>query len=211
MDSQALKVEVEYAKAVSHSKLVAFLRKFLPISSVVIIIFFIALSIIRTSLPDGLVIESAGLEDGKLVMRSPVLVGQTSNDLPYRMTAKRAIQAIGQTSLITLEDIAAQVPLNSENDSFIEALEGVFDQEKEFLTFTKPFTVTTSSGLEANFTNGEYDVATGAFESDKSVNIKFEGGWLTSNTMQIAQGGETLKFDGDVRMKIEPRTFKQEE
>lgn len=211
MDSQTLKVEAEYAKAVSHSKLVVFLRKFLPISSVVIIIFFIAMSIIRTSLPDGLVIESAGLEDGNLVMRSPVLVGQTSGDLPYRMTAKRAIQAIGQTSLITLEDIAAQVPLNSENDSFIEALEGVFDQEKEFLTFTQPFTVTTSSGLKAQFITGEYDVATGAFESKNAVDIKFEGGWLTSNTMQITAGGKTLKFDGDVRMKIEPWMLKKEE
>lgn len=211
MDSQALKVEAEYAKAASHSKLVAFLRKFLPIGSGVIIIFFIALSIIRTSLPDGLVIESAGLEDGKLVMRSPVLVGQTSGDLPYRMTAKRAIQAIGQTSLITLEDIAAQVPLNSENDSFIEALEGVFDQEKEFLTFTKPFNVTTSSGLNAQFIDGEYNVATGAFASENAVDVKFDGGWLKSNTMQIVAGGETLKFTGDVRMKVEPKMLKKEE
>lgn len=211
MNSQALKVDAEYAKAVSHSKLVAFLRKFLPIGSGVIIAFFIGLSIIRTSLPDGLVIESAGLEDGKLVMRSPVLVGQTSDDQPYRMTAKRAIQAIGQTSLVTLEDITAQVPLNSENDSFIEAVQGIFDQEKELLTFTQPFTVTTSSGLEAKFIDGEYNVATGAFESENSVDIKFEGGFLTSNTMQIAEGGETLKFDGDIRMKIEPRMLKKEE
>ncbi|MEW7007359.1 hypothetical protein [Lentilitoribacter sp. EG35] len=211
MNSQAFKVDAEYAKAVSHSRLVAFLRKFLPIGSGVIIVFFIGLSIIRTSLPDGLVIESAGLEDGKLVMRSPVLVGQTSTDLPYKMSAKRAIQAIGQTSLITLEDIAAQVPLNSENDSFIEAAQGVFDQEKEFLTFTQPFIVTTTSGLEAKFINGEYNVATGAFESKNPINVKFDGGWLTSNTMQITEGGETLKFDGDVRMKIEPRMLKKEE
>lgn len=211
MDSQVLKVDTEYARAVSHSRLVVFLRKFLPIGSGIIIIFFIALSIIRTSLPDGLVVESAGLEDGKLVMRSPVLVGQTSADLPYRMTAKRAIQSIGQASLITLEDIAAQVPLNNENNSFIEALQGIFDQEKEFLTFTQPFSVTTSSGLEAKFIDGGYNVATGAFESENEVDIKFEGGWLTSNTMQIAQGGETLKFNGDVRMKIEPRMLKKEE
>lgn len=211
MNSQALKAEAEYSKAVSHSKLVRFLRKFLPISSGVIIVFFIVLSIIRTSLPEGLVIESAGLEDGKLVMRSPVLVGQTSNDLPYRMTAKRAIQVIGQSSIITLEDIAAQVPLNSENDSFIEAFEGIFDQEKEFLTFTQPYTVTTSSGLKAQFIDGEYNVDTGAFESESPVDIRFDGGWLTSNTMQVAEGGETLMFEGDVRMKIEPRMLKKEE
>lgn len=211
MDSQAVKVQAEYAKAISHSRLVAFLRKFLPIGSVVIIILFIAASIIRTSLPSGLVIESAGLEDGKLVMRSPVLVGQTNNDLPYRMTAERAIQAIGQTSLITLENISAQVPLNDKNDSFIEAVQGIFDQERELLTFTQPFTVTTSSGLIAKLIGGEYEVATGAFESENPIDIKFDGGFLTSNSMQIAQGGEILIFDGDIRMKIEPRMLKTQE
>lgn len=211
MKNQTVKVNAEYAKAISHSKLVGFLRRALPISSVVIILLFVLVSVINTSIPEGLVIESAGLEDGKLVMQSPVLVGQTSDDLPYRMTAKRAIQAIGRSSVITLEDIAAEVPLNRETNSFIEAFEGIFDQDKEYLTFTQPFTVTTSSGLEAKFIKGEYDIASGAFDSNDQVEMNFDGGWLTSNSMSIEGNGGALVFKGEVQMKIEPRMLKTEE
>lgn len=202
--TQSSAVDKEYAKALANSRLVSILKFALPAFGVFIIVGFIAMSYLNTVIVDGVVIESAGIEDGKIVMNNPVLAGQSKEDLPYRLEAERAIQEIGQTSLISLEGIKAELPMNDSETVTIAASEGLFDQEKEFMTFVAPFTVNATNGMVAQFKKGEYDISSGEFSTDENVDIKFTGSHITANSLKMTNSGKDLLFDQNVKMTIDP-------
>ncbi|TKA98609.1 MAG: LPS export ABC transporter periplasmic protein LptC, partial [Mesorhizobium sp.] len=89
--------------------------------------------------------------DGKLVMANPKLNGFTKQNLPYSMTALRAIQDVSKQGIIDLEGIKAKLPIAADNTAAIDATHGTYDRDGNTLSLTSDVTVSTTDGVVAKF------------------------------------------------------------
>lgn len=211
MNQSVARVEDQYAKALAHTRLVKFLKYGLPILGISIILGFSAISYLNTVLPEGLVISSSTIEDGKIVMNKPVLAGLNGKDQPYRMKADRAIQAIGDSSVVTLENIEAQLPMSDGEEAVLVAEQGVFDQAAETLVFEKPLEITTSAGMIAKFPSAEYDIGLGNFKSEGAVDITLDGAHINADKITMSNNGQLVSLEHNVKMTVSPSAIQPKE
>ncbi|WP_281978105.1 LPS export ABC transporter periplasmic protein LptC [Pseudorhizobium flavum] len=192
-----------YQAAVAHSARVRKLRIWLPIGAVVISAIFISVSVIRAYLPENLSVESARIEDGKIVMERPAIAGRNDDGISYSMTAVRALQDIANPNMITLEDVKAAVPLNVNTIARVVATEGIFDRGTDRMELTAPFDVNLSNGTTAKFQSAQLDVVAGTLNTDDPVSIDTEQASIVAQSLKITDKGRTITFAGQVRVKIE--------
>ena len=192
-----------YQAAVAHSARVRKLRIWLPIGAVVISAVFISVSVIRAYLPENLSVESARIEDGKIVMERPAIAGRNDDGISYSMTAVRALQDIANPNMITLEDVKAAVPLNVNTIARVVATEGIFDRGTDRMELTAPFDVNLSNGTTAKFQSAQLDVVAGTLNTDDPVAIDTEQASIVAQSLKITDKGRTITFAGQVRVKIE--------
>ncbi|CCF17832.1 conserved protein of unknown function; contains conserved domain of unknown function DUF1239 (OstA superfamily) [Pseudorhizobium banfieldiae] len=192
-----------YQAAVAHSARVRRLRIWLPIGAVVISAIFISVSVIRAYLPENLSVESARIEDGKIVMERPAIAGRNDDGISYSMTAVRALQDIANPNMITLEDVKAAVPLNVNTIARVVATEGIFDRGTDRMELTAPFDVNLSNGTTAKFQSAQLDVVAGTLNTDDPVAIDTEQASIVAQSLKITDKGRTITFAGQVRVNIE--------
>ncbi|WP_142588185.1 LPS export ABC transporter periplasmic protein LptC [Pseudorhizobium halotolerans] len=192
-----------YQAAVAHSARVRKLRIWLPIGAVVISAIFISVSVIRAYLPENLSVESARIEDGKIVMERPAIAGRNDDGISYSMTAVRALQDIANPNMITLEDVKAAVPLNVNTIARVVATEGIFDRGTDRMELTAPFDVNLSNGTTAKFQSAQLDVVAGTLNTDDPVAIDTEQASIVAQSLKITDKGRTITFAGQVRVNIE--------
>jgi lipopolysaccharide export system protein LptC len=192
-----------YQAAVAHSARVRKLRIWLPIGAVVISAVFISVSVIRAYLPENLSVESARIEDGKIVMERPAIAGRNDDGISYSMTAVRALQDIANPNMITLEDVKAAVPLNVNTIARVVATEGIFDRGTDRMELTAPFDVNLSNGTTAKFQSAQLDVVAGTLNTDDPVAIDTEQASIVAQSLKITDKGRTITFAGQVRVNIE--------
>jgi len=192
-----------YQAAVAHSARVRKLRIWLPIGAVVISAVFISVSVIRAYLPENLSVESARIEDGKIVMERPAIAGRNDDGISYSMTAVRALQDIANPNMITLEDVKAAVPLNVNTIARVVATEGIFDRGTDRMEPTAPFDVNLSNGTTAKFQSAQLDVVAGTLNTDDPVAIDTEQASIVAQSLKITDKGRTITFAGQVRVNIE--------
>ena len=192
-----------YQAAVAHSARVRKLRIWLPIGAVVISAIFISVSVIRAYLPENLSVQSARIEDAKIVMERPAIAGRNDDGISYSMTAVRALQDIANPNMITLEDVKAAVPLNVNTIARVVATEGIFDRGTDRMELTAPFDVNLSNGTTAKFQSAQLDVVAGTLNTDDPVSIDTEQASIVAQSLKITDKGRTITFAGQVRVNIE--------
>ena len=197
-----------YIAARRHSVTVRRLKILLPLLALIISLSFIAVSVVRTFLPDNLQIESAHIENGKIVMERPAVSGRNRDGINYSMRADRALQDIKNPNLITLETITAAVPLNEKTIARVVAESGIFDRSADQLNMTAPFTIKLSSGMEAHFQSAYLDIKGGEMTTDKPVSIKAKEASIVANSLNITDKGHTVTFSGSVRVNVDPAAIR---
>ncbi|WP_296065843.1 LPS export ABC transporter periplasmic protein LptC [uncultured Agrobacterium sp.] len=198
-----------YGVALRHSARVRRLKIILPVSSVIISLVFIAVSVIRTWAPENVSLESARIEDGKIVMEKPAVAGRNEKGIDYSMNADRALQDIANPNLMTLEKVLAAVPVN-DGVAQVIAKEGVFDRATNKLTMTAPFDINLSNGIQAKFQSADVDLKAGKMSSKDPVSIKTNDGSIVAQSIDIADNGKTIVFSGQVRARIAASNIKNE-
>lgn len=198
-----------YAAALRHSRRVERLKIMLPVGALVVSLAFVAVSVVRAYLPENVQLESARIEDGKVVMEKPAISGRNRDGISYSMRAERALQDIKNPNIITLETIAAAVPLNDKVIARVEAVSGVFDRSSDKLDMTAPFTIRLSSGVTASFQSAHLDVKGGRMETPDPVSIVAKEAAIVADSMKIADNGRTITFSGSVRVNIEPTAIRK--
>jgi lipopolysaccharide export system protein LptC len=196
-----------YKRAVAHSGRVKRLKILLPILAVVISLCFMAVSWIRTMLPDNLSIGGATIENGRIVMEKPAISGRNDEGISYFMNARRALQAILNPNDIALEDIEAAVPIRGDLIARVKGKAAKFDRATDKLEMTAPFVVTLSSGVVVDFQNARMDPHAGLLESDAPVTVKAKDSTLVAKSLKITDKGRVITFKGDVRVDIAPAAF----
>ena len=193
-----------YRRAVSHSRRVRRLRFLLPVVALAITLAFVAVSFVRSLMPDELQIESAKIEDGKVVMEKPAIAGRNDEGVRYSMRAERALQDIKNPNMIALETIAAAVPVNDKIIARVVASSGIFDRGANTLNLDKPFTLNLSSGIDAQFNSANLDIAGGTMKTNDPVAIQTKGASIVANSLEMKDKGRTMIFAGSVKLNIEP-------
>ena len=196
-----------YRAAVRHSGRVRFLKLAFPLFSLVVLVGFIAISMINQIVPSELVIDGAALEDGKLVMNNPSMSGQTDGARNYNVTATRAIQDLSVPDVIELEEIVADMPVNATDRATVTALRGRYNRVEEHIQFPTEMQVEMTNGLTASFQAADFNIRAGNFRTDQPVQIATEQGTLAADQMQMDNNGERVLFSGNVKMVLNPGTF----
>jgi lipopolysaccharide export system protein LptC len=197
-----------YRRAVSHSRRVQRLRVLLPVAALLITLAFVAVSLVRGLMPEELQIESAKIEDGKVVMEKPAIAGRNSDGVRYSMRAERALQDIKNPNMITLQTIAAAVPVNDKVIARVVATSGIFDRGANVLDLDKPFTLNLSSGIDAQFGSAYLDIAGGTMKTEDPVAIQSKGASIVANSLEMKDKGRTMIFTGAVKLNIEPSALR---
>lgn len=196
-----------YSEAKRHSARVKRLKIILPVAAALISMSFIAVSVVRSWLPEELSIESSTIENGKIVMMKPAVAGRNDDGIAYSMNADRALQDIAQPNIMTLENISAAVP-SGEIIARVLAEEGIFDRATNKLEMTKPFEINLSNGIQARFQSASVDLKGGTLTSDDPIAIDTKEGSIVAKSLQIADNGKSITFSGQVRARFDASTIK---
>lgn len=193
----------DFLNAERHSRRVRALKFALPVLGVAIAAGFVIFFYLAAPPKVSVDVAGTAVRDGKLVMANPKLDGFTDENLPYSMTAARAVQDLAQTGIIALEQINAKLPVDDKNFAVITAPEGTYDRDKNTLDITSEMTVTTTDGMVVHLRSAFIDMDAGTLTTDKPVEIQLDGSHIGADKMTISEGGEVLVFEGRVGVTID--------
>ena len=200
-----------YRLARRHSARVRFFKVALPAAALVIGAIFAVVSFVRTYLPSDLHVESASIEDGKIVMQSPAIAGRNNDGISYSMKAERALQDIKQPDVITLENITAQMPVNESTVAEVIAKTGIYDRGGNLLDMVAPFTINLNTGLKAAFQSAHLDINGGTLTSDQPVSIHSRAASIVAQSLRMTDKGHVIVFEGKVVVDVDPAAIRNKE
>lgn len=194
----------QFRRARRHSRRIRVLKFVLPVSAVLLAAGFAGYSFLMSEGGVSVNLFKSSFSNGKLIMADPKLNGFTRDNLPYSMTAKRAIQAIDNTDVIQLQGISGTFPVQAGNMATVHAENGVYDQGKNTLDINSPMTLTTTDGMEAHFKSAFVNIAKNDLETSDPVDIKLKQAHITANAMRVRDGGKMLDFSDNVHVTVMP-------
>jgi lipopolysaccharide export system protein LptC len=198
----------EFRQAQHHSRTVRWLKLVLPSLAAIIALGFFGYSYVSSPARVDVDVASSAVSDGKLVMASPKLEGLTKDNLPYSMTASRALQNLETTGIFELENIDAKLPVDATNVATIGASKGIYDREKNTLNIPSDIMVTTTDGMVAKLRSAFIDLGKGDLKTSDAVDIALKGTNITADSMTILENGKVLVFEKRVRMQLSPDKVK---
>ncbi|MCA1430009.1 MULTISPECIES: LPS export ABC transporter periplasmic protein LptC [unclassified Bradyrhizobium] len=197
----------KFASAARHSRLVRILRIAVPGAVVLSMAVIVGVSIFN---PFRMLMPKLSLDSGNLVvsgtkitMESPHLAGYTPDQRPYELWAKTATQDITDPDHVDLNDLRAKVLMEDKSTLFLDARTGRFDNKQQQLDLRKDIFLRTSTGYEARLNSAFVDMGKGTVSSDERVDVKLTNGTLSADRLRITEGGEVIRFEGNVVMHLE--------
>jgi lipopolysaccharide export system protein LptC len=85
----------------------------------------------------------------------------------------------------------------------LEAVNGLMDTKQQLLDLHKDIYLQTTTGYEAWLSQAFVDMGKGTVTSDEHVDVKWADGKISSDRMKILNGGEVVRFEGNVVMNID--------
>ncbi|WP_244846155.1 LPS export ABC transporter periplasmic protein LptC [Mesorhizobium sp. L-8-3] len=193
-----------FRKAQHHSRRVRFLKFVLPVLALALAGGFVAYSWWSTPAQVSFDVTKSSFADGKLVMANPKLEGFTKGQLPYLMTAARAVQNAKSSGVFELDTIKAKLPLDADSWATIEAPRGVYNRDKNTIHFTTDVLIKTTDGMTAKFSKALFDIGKGNLKTNAPVDIETNGTQIAADSMTVLENGKVLIFEKRVRMEIAP-------
>ena len=200
-------MEARFAAAARHSRIVRMLRVAVPaavalaMASVVLIQVF--LNPFITSLPKLPVDMSNLVVSGtKITMETPHLAGFSTDQRPYELWAKAAIQDLTDPDHVELRTLRAKVMMEDKSTVTMDARTGFFDSKQQMLDLRKDIFLQSSTGYEAKLSQAYVDINKGTVTSDEHVDVKLLNGTLTADRLRIINSGEIVRFEGNVVMNL---------
>ena len=139
----------------------------------------------------------------KITMESPHMSGFTPDQRPYELWAKTATQDITDPDHVDLNDLRAKVLMEDQSTLLLDARTGRFDNKQQQLDLHKDIFLRTSTGYEARLNSAFVDMAKGTVSSDEHVDVKLTNGTLTADRLRITEGGDVIRFEGNVVMHLD--------
>jgi lipopolysaccharide export system protein LptC len=136
-------------------------------------------------------------------MESPHLSGFSTDQRPYEMWAKAAIQDLTDPDHVELKTLRAKVLMEDKSTVTMDARTGYYDSKQQMLDLRKDIFLQSSTGYEARMSQAYVDLNKGTVTSDEHVDVKLLNGTLTSDKLRILNSGEVVRFEGNVVMNLD--------
>ena len=200
-------MEARFAAAARHSRMVRALRVAVPaavllaLASIVLIQVFLnpyypSLSKLPVDI-SNLVVSGT-----KITMETPHLAGFSTDQRPYEVWAKAAIQDLTDPDHVELRTLRAKVQMEDKSTVTMDARTGFFDSKQQMLDLRKDIFLQSSTGYEAKLSQAYVDINKGTVTSDEHVDVKLLNGTLTADRLRIINSGEIVRFEGNVVMNL---------
>ncbi|MDH2342508.1 LPS export ABC transporter periplasmic protein LptC [Bradyrhizobium sp. SSUT18] len=195
----------KFAGAARHSRLVRILRIAVPATVVLALAAIVAVSTFLNPFQIPVKLDSGNLvvTGTKITMESPHMSGFTPDQRPYELWAKTATQDITDPDHVDLHDLRAKVLMEDQSTLFLDARTGRFDNKQQQLDLHKDIFLRTSTGYEARLNSAFVDMGKGTVSSDEHVDVKLTNGTLTADRLRITEGGDVIRFEGNVVMHLD--------
>ena len=200
-------LEARFAAAARHSRMVRILRVAVPAAVVLAMAAIVAVSIFN---PFRMLIPKLPIDMGNLVvsgtkitMESPHLSGYSTDQRPYELWAKAAIQDLTDPDHVELQTLRTKVLIEDRSTVTMDARTGYFDSKQQLLDLRKDIFLQSSTGYEAKLSQAFVDINKGTVTSDEHVDVKLLNGTLTADKLRIFNSGEVVRFEGNVVMNLD--------
>jgi lipopolysaccharide export system protein LptC len=200
-------LEARFAMAARHSRMVRILRVAVPAAVVLAMAVVVGISIFN---PFRMLAQKIPLDIGnvvvsgsKITMESPHLSGYTPDQRPYEMWAKTAVQDVTDPDHVELNKLRTKLLMQDGSTLFLDSLTGFFDNKAQTLDLQKDIFLKTTTGYEARLNQAHIDMAKNTVDSDQHVDVKLTNGTLSSDRLRIINGGEVIRFEGNVVMYLD--------
>ena len=200
-------LEVRFAAAARHSRMVRMLRVAVPAAvalSMAVIVLIAVFNPFRITEIAKLPIDMSNLvvSGTKITMETPHLAGFSTDQRPYELWAKAAIQDLTNPDQVELRTLRAKVMMEDKSTVTMDARTGFFDSKQQMLDLRKDIFLQSSTGYEARLSQAYVDINKGTVTSDEHVDVKLLNGTLTADRLRILNSGEVVRFEGNVVMNL---------
>jgi lipopolysaccharide export system protein LptC len=200
-------MEVRFAAAARHSRMVRVLRVAVPAAVLLAMASIVLISVInpfRILAPNNLPVDMSNLvvSGTKITMETPHLAGFSTDQRPYELWAKAAIQDLADPDHVELRTLRAKVMMEDKSTVTMDARTGFFDSKQQMLDLRKDIFLQSSTGYEARLSQAYVDINKGTVTSDEHVDVKLLNGTLTADRLRIINSGEIVRFEGNVVMNL---------
>jgi lipopolysaccharide export system protein LptC len=137
-------------------------------------------------------------------MGTPDISGFEGTKRSYEIHAVKAVQAFGDTKVITLETIDAKFALGDDTRANLEAATGVYDSTTQKLRLSGGIKLTTTNGYTAELKDANVDIEAGNVDSSTGVMIRGKEGVITSDSIEVLDRGKHVFFRGNVKVVFTP-------
>lgn len=199
-------MEARFAAAARHSRMVRVLRVAVPAAVIVAMAGIVAVSVFN---PFRMLLPKLPVDMGNLVvsgtkitMETPHLAGFSTDQRPYEMWAKAAVQDLTDPDHVELKQLRAKVAMEDKSTVTLDARTGYYDSKSQMLDLRKDVFVQSSTGYEAKLSQAYVDINKGTVTSDEHVDVKLLNGTLTADRLRIINSGEVVRFEGNVVMNL---------
>lgn len=200
-------MEARFAVAARHSRMVRILRIAVPAAVVLAMASIVMVSIFN---PFRILLPNIPVEMGnvivsgtKITMESPHLAGFSTDQRPYEMWAKAAIQDLTDPDHVELKTLRAKMMMEDRSTVTLDARTGYHDSKQGTLDLRKDVFVQSSTGYEARMSQALVDLNKGTVATDEHVDVKLLNGTLTADKLRIYNSGELVRFEGNVVMNLD--------
>jgi lipopolysaccharide export system protein LptC len=195
--------ERAFRTAARHSRLVAILRKVLPVLAVVVLAGYFISS--RMSITVGDVtasISGVQVTDGALRMTNPKFQGTDKKNGAYVISAEYADQDLKNTKIIRLHAIKADLSTPAGSWSRMDAARGIYNSDADRLVMLDKITVATSSGVTGELTYASLDTKDQILRAHQRVHFELPNGTVKASALTFSSPSHVLTFRGNVRVHI---------
>lgn len=200
-------LQVRFAAAARHSRMVRMLRVAVPVAvalAMAAIIFIAAVNPFRIAEIAKLPIDIGNLvvSGSKITMETPHLAGFSPDQRPFELWAKAAVQDLTNPDQVELQTLRAKVMMEDKSTVTMDARTGFFDSKQQMLDLRKDIFLQSSTGYEARLSQAYVDINKGTVTSDEHVDVKLLNGTLSADRLKIIDSGQVVRFDGNVVMNL---------
>jgi lipopolysaccharide export system protein LptC len=149
--------------------------------------------------------DQAGSAD-VMRMNNPRYVGRTSDAEPIGVSAESAYLDPAEPDRIHLERVAAEIARAGETDVHLLAGTGVYDRQAEDVDLSGGVELTTSDGYRFETPSVFLNLERGQGHGDEPIAGAGPSGTITAQRFEFQDGGQRLRFMGQVRVTLHPRS-----
>ena len=192
----------------SHDRVIAVLRRVLPMAIGVLAAFVVVLPLYAGG-DVSFLLDKNKVEVAKerLRVQSATYRGEDDKGQAFALSAGSAVQKSAAEPIVKLEQLSARIGLR-DGPASIVADHGHYDRDKQQVSIDGPVRVDSSGGYRLETQNSTVDLKTKTLKSGGAVSGTVPQGTFSANQMSADLESHVVTLDGNARLRIVPRRTK---